>query len=263
VLRKKSVAGYLIFLAAVTMAAQVEAPATKLSTRPELQTIIQRMEQAARGNRDRYKAYIITREYRMYGGNQQKPGSKVVADISFIPPKTKEFTITKAEGSPRGENVVRHILENEQKATETGQAPGAVVSDNYEFTLAGEESLDGHPCYVLGLSPKRKDKSLLIGRAWIDEQTFLVRRVQGDMAKMPSWWIKSVQVTLDFNEVQGMWMQTSTVAHADVRVFGPHTLQENAVKVRTGSMVAELNKANKPARRTFRNAEAVLGSFEH
>ncbi len=259
--RKKSVVGYLIFLAAVMAAAQ-ELPASQPSSRPELQTIVQRMEQAARENRDRYKAYIITREYRMYGGDAQKPGSKVVADISFVPPKTKEFKITEAEGSPRGENVVRHILESEQKATETGQAPGAVVSDNYEFTFAGEQSIDGHPCYVLGLNPKRKEKSLIVGQAWVDEQTYLVRRVQGEMAKMPSWWIKSVQVTLDFNEVQGMWMQTSTVAHADVRVFGPHTLQENAVKLRTGSAVAELGNKNKP-RRAFRNAEAILGSFEH
>ena len=256
-LRKKSVLGCLIFLAAVTVAAQVEVP----SSRPELHTIVQRMEQAAQENRDQYKAYIVTREYRLFGGDQEKSGSKVVADISFTPPKSKEFRITETAGSPRGENVVRHILENEQRATESGQAPGAVVSDNYEFTTAGEESLDGHPCYVLGLTPKRKEKSLIVGRAWIDKQTFLVRRVQGEMAKMPSWWIKSVQVTLDFNDVQGMWMQTSTVAHADVRVFGPHTLQENAVKVRTGSVVAELNK-NKP-RRSFRTAEAVLGSFEH
>ncbi len=262
-LRKKSAVGYLIFLVAVTVAAQMEVPASQPNSRPDLKTIVQRMEQAAQGNRDRYKAYVITREYRMYAGDQQKPGSKVTADISFVPPKTKEFRITEADGSPRGENVVRHILENEQKATESGQAPGAVIDDNYVFTLAGEEPLDGHPCYVLGLTPKRKEKSLIVGRAWIDKQSYLVRRVQGEMAKMPSWWIKSVQVTLNFNDVQGMWMQTSTTAHADVRVFGPHTLQENAVKVRTGSIVAELGKDKTKPRRSFRNTEAVLGSFEH
>jgi len=270
VLYKKSVVSYLIFLMAALAAAQVPGPPqgtispTQQVPRPELKSIVQRMEQAARDNRDRYKAYVITREYRMYGTGQPKSGSTVVADISFVPPKTKEFKIIETHGSARGENVVRHILETEQKATETGQAPGAVSSENYNFTFAGEQRVDGQDCFVLGLTPKRKEKSLIDGRAWVDKNTYLVRRVQGQMAKMPSWWIKSVEVTLDFGEVSGMWMQTHTMANADVRVFGPHTLQENAIKVRTGSTVAELGKDGAGRRRrAFGHAEAVLGSFEH
>ena len=220
------------------------------------------MEQAARANRDRYRAYVVTREYRMYAGKDGKPSSTVMADISFVPPKTKDFRITETQGSSRGENVVRHILENEQKAAQTGQAPGAVSSDNYHFTLQGEQAVDGHDCFVLGLMPKRKEKSLVMGRAWVDKATYLVRRVQGELAKMPSWWIKSVEVTLGFGDVSGMWLQTSTRADADVRMFGPHTLQENAIKVRTGSTVAELIGNRSKAQRSFRRPQAVLGSFE-
>jgi hypothetical protein len=265
---KKSAVGYVLFLIAALAAAQTP-KVPNLSTpdpsqqlqRPELNTIVQRMEQAARENRDRYRAYVITREYRLYGGEERNPSSTVMADISFVPPKTKDFRITEAQGSSRGETVVRHILENEQKAAETGQAPGAVSSDNYNFTLNGEQSVDGHDCYVLGLAPKHKDKKLIEGHAWVDKGTYLVRRIQGQMAKMPSWWLKSVEVTLDFSDVNGMWLQTHTVAKADVRVVGPHTLQENAIKVRTGSAVAQLNRPNAAQRRS-RRPEAVLGTFE-
>lgn len=261
---KKSALRYVFFLLTAAAAAQVPqqiTPPKQQLQRPELNTIVQRMEQAARENRDRYRAYVITREYLMYGAQDQKPGSTVRADISFVPPNRKDFTITETQGSSRGETVVRHILENEQKAAETGQAPGAVSSENYNFSLKGEQTVDGQDCFVLGLAPKRKEKSLIVGQAWVDKKTYLVRRVQGQLAKMPSWWIKSVEVTLGFSDVNGMWLQTSTKASADVRVFGPHTLQENAIKLRTGSTVAEL--INRPKTRgAFRRPQAVLGSFE-
>ena len=202
-LGKISAINGIFFLIAAMAAAQVPRPQPKLvraqpQPRPELSTIVQRMEQSAQDNRQNYRAYVITREYRLYGSDQQKPSSEVMAEVSFVPPTSKAFKITESNGSSRGETVVRRILESEQKDAQTGQAPGAVSRQNYDFTLVGEQQLDGHPCYVLGLKPKRKEKNLIIGSAWVDENTYLVRRVQGQMAKMPSWWMKSVAVTLDF-----------------------------------------------------------------
>ncbi len=263
---KKSVVGYLFFLIASLAATQVSGPQQNAVSSlqhqpPDLRAIVQHMEQAAKENRERYRAYVITREYRMYAANEQKPSSTVFADVSFVPPTTKDFKITETEGSSRGESVVRHILEHEQKATETGQAPGAVSSDNYDFGFLGEQVLDGHRCYVLGLHPKRREKSLVNGRAWVDANSYLVRRVEGEMSKMPSWWLKSVHVLLDFGDAGGMWLQTHTDARADVRIFGPHTLTENAVKIRTGATVAAVTPRG--ARRPFRRSDAIIGAFEH
>jgi hypothetical protein len=83
------------------------------------------------------------------------------------------------------------------------------------------------------------------------------------MVKMPSWWVKSAQVRLDFGEVGGMWMHTGTEATADVRVFGPHTLTENALRVRTGSTVAELASPPRSAAGRHFHPQAVLGTIEH
>jgi Outer membrane lipoprotein-sorting protein len=259
---KKSAVSYLLFLVTATVIASGQ-NSSQQQPRPELQTIVQRMDQAARQNRESYRAYVITREFRMYGGPEQKPSATVLAEVSFVPPKTKDYRITDAQGSSRGETVVRHILEGEQKAAATGQAPGAVNSENYNFQFQGEQRLDGHDCYLLGLNPKRKEKSLIIGRAWVDKDTYLVRRVQGQLAKMPSWWIKSAEVTLDFGEVSGMWLQTHTRAVADVRIVGPHTLQEDAVKIRAGSLVAEtIPPRGKMGPRNSRRTQAIIGTFE-
>ncbi len=267
---KKSVVGYILLIAAATAAAQVSGPRrsnqgpNQQPARPELETIVERMEQAARENRESYRAYVITRDYRLYGSGDKQPQSEVIAEISFVPPTSTEYRIERRTGSSRGESVVRRILDSQRKDATSGGSPAAVTRENYEFTLLGEQKLQGGDCYVLGLQPKRKEKSLLIGRAWVDRNTYLVRRVQGQMSKTPSWWVKSAEVMLDFGNVEGMWLHTRTRATADVRLFGRHTLTENAVKIRTGTTAAALIRQRpSEVRRRFRRPEAVLGTMEH
>src|SRR5689334_16039003 len=231
-----------------TMSAQTSPSDPHASTSsPQLQAIVARMEQAATANREAYRPYIVTREYRTYGSNPEKPSSEVTAEVNFVPPTTKEFRITQSRGSSRGEGVVRHLLEDESKAAASGRAPGAVTRENYEFDYAGEQMLDGHACHVLRLHPKRHEQNLIDGRAWIDKDTYLVRRIQGQMAKMPSWWLRSVEVTLTFGDASGMWLQTGTKAVADVRVFGQHVLTGRAVSVKTGEAVLAKNTGRRPA----------------
>ncbi len=224
-----------------------------------MNTIVERVEQSAQVNRERYRSYVLTRKYLMYGGEAaEKPSSEVLAEITFVPPTTKEYKIVETRGSSRGEGIVRRILENESKAAATGNAPGAVSRENYDFSYVGEASLDGHPCYILGLRPKHKEKSLLVGRAWVDKNTYLIRRIQGEMAKLPSWWLKSVDVTLDFDQVGGMWLQTQTKAVADVRVFGTHVLTAQALKVETGDTVARNVRPARPAARRNNGSRARI-----
>jgi len=87
------------------------------------------------------------------------------------------------------------------------------------------------------LLPRRKDKSLLRGNVWIDATTFLVRRIQGEPAKSPSWWLRGVRITLLYGDVGGMWLQTGLEATATVRIFGPHTLVSQDVKYRVSELV--------------------------
>lgn len=227
-----------------------------------LPALVQHVEQAANANRAHYRPYVITRVYRLYGADLEKPKSEVKAEISFVPPTHQEYKIVQADGNSHGETIVRHLLEDQTKAAATGQAPGAVSHDNYNFRYAGEDRIDGHDCYVLQLLPKREEKSLIVGRAWVDKDTYLIRRIDGEMAKMPSWWLKSVHVTLEFGELDGMWLQNRTRAVADVRIFGQHTFTSKAINLESGNVDAWRWNA-KPGRRS-RRGDAVLGAvIEH
>ncbi len=242
-----------LLLAAAFSAAQVQTG--------DAAGIVARMEQAALENRAHYRPYVLTREYRMYGADEQETKAEVTAEISFVPPTRKDFRITEASGSSRGESVVRHILENEAKAAASGNAPGAITRDNYDFRLLGKESLEGRACYVLALMPKREDKALIAGKAWVDESSYMVRRIDGELAKMPSWWLKSVHITLDFDQVEGMWLQERTRAVADVRMFGRHLMTSEAVAIQAGNVEAR-NAARKPIphERPFGRGSTALGT---
>jgi hypothetical protein len=202
------------------------------------------MEQAQQANRDHSQAYTVTREYRFFNGDEQKPNSEVVAEISFVPPDRKTFTIEKVEGSNRGESIVKHILESEADATRKNSANVAIDDRNYNFDLLGEEAVDGRPCWILRLKPKHQRKDLVDGKAWVDRESNLIHRVEGDMAKSPSWWLRRVHVSMDFGNIGGLWMQKGTRAVADVRFFGTHVFTSEAVKIRTAEEVARATPPN-------------------
>lgn len=246
-LRQSWVIAFLSLLTAVAAVAQSA----------DLNSIVDRVEQAAQANRTHYRPYIVTREYRMYGSDLRSPKSEVTAEVSFVPPTRKDFRITETNGSSRGEGIVRHILETETKPGSSSNAPGAISRENYDFALLGEDRIDASDCYVLQLKPKHEDKTLIIGRVWIDKDTYLIHRVEGEMAKMPSWWLKSVHVSLEFGEQDGMWLQERTKAVADVRMFGKHVLTSEAVKFQTGTMDAQVTPRGKPS---YNRSQAVLGA---
>ncbi len=184
-------------------------------------------------------AYQVIREYRLFGANDSTANSDVVAEVDFRPPARKDYKIQKSSGSNRGQEVVRRVLDREVEATSKGnRARTALNRDNYDFTYIGETILDGQPCYLLGLKPRRKEKELISGTAWVDKHLFFVRQVEGDVAKTPSWWLRKVRVKLVFADLQGTWLQTSMEAVADVRLVGPHTLTSRVLEYRGADEVA-------------------------
>ena len=81
-----------------------------------------------------------------------------MAQVDFKPRSSKGYNIQKWSGSSRGKQTVQRVLDHEVEASKGNQARTALTNDNYDFVLIGETVLDGEPCYVLGLKPKRKRK---------------------------------------------------------------------------------------------------------
>ena len=202
---------------------------------PDLAAIVQHVEQAEAAIHDSTRPYQVTRQYLFYeGSDKPEADSSVTADVSYYPPDSKQFEIVNASGGGRGQHVVKKVLEHESEMAGDWRK-AAVTSENYKFTLVGEQALNGRRCFVLTLQPRRKAKELLEGKAWVDAATYRILQVQGEPAKSPSFWIKKLNVTLYFSEVEGMWLQTAIRAVAEVRLFGTNILAERDLKYRVGN----------------------------
>ena len=217
-----------------------------------LAQVVSRMEQAKAAERDQNPPYTVTREYQLAPAGAPKPASQVLAQVSYTPPSEKQYVIVKAEGSERGERIVRKVLDHEASIAGHTQ-PYDISSANYDFTLLGHETQAGRDCYVLQLSPKREVIGLVVGKAWIDATTFRVRRVDGLMAKSPSLWIKQIHVTVNYGDVNGVWLETSSQAVADVRLAGTHVFTSRELDVQSGSVSARAAKPQLQRQRRLPN----------
>jgi hypothetical protein len=213
-----------------------------------LDQILGRMDQVRAAERDRSVAYTVTREYQLTAQGASRADSQVVAQVNFVPPGSKDYTIVESQGGDRGTGIVRKVLDHESSMAGDTQSH-EVTTQNYNIALVGRETIDGHDCYVLQLSPKREAVDLVRGNAWVDASNFELRRIAGKTAKSPSFWIKNLNVTINYGEVKGVWLQTSTQATADVRIAGPHVLTSRELDVQTATFNARTQAPAKAGNR--------------
>jgi len=205
-------------------AAAIAVPARQA---PDLRTVIAGLEAAQRINHERMGPFTVVRRYELFSGDDQEPKGTVIAEVHFQPPNTKTWEIKETKGSTRTEKVVRGVLEREAKYARDGKI--AISRADYDFSYQGTDEVDRRRCYILQLIPKRDDTNLLLGRIWVDQDTFLIRHFEGAPTKSPSWWIKDLRLSTTYGDLGGIWLHTSSKGVADVRMFGPHTMTESTL----------------------------------
>src|SRR5581483_1359016 len=86
------------------------------TTAPDVAALLQSMERRQQQNPAQSRAYEVTRKYKVFRADDKQLISEITTHISFTPPDTKTYKITQASGSPRGEKIVRAILDQETAA---------------------------------------------------------------------------------------------------------------------------------------------------
>jgi hypothetical protein len=190
---------------------------------PPVETIVARMAEARAENRARFRTYVVTRNYELFEGDGRPAKSHVIATVTFTPPDYKRYEIGRTSGSGLGEKLVRRMLDTEvEVAQHFGATDMSVV--NYSFRFIREEYAGGRWYYILELAPLRAERNLLRGHAWVDSQTYLLHRAEGQPGKKLSWWLRDVRITFSYGDVEGMWLQTASEATANVRILGRHRI---------------------------------------
>lgn len=225
------------------------------SDRPDLNTLVRHIDEAQSANHNRNIPYSVTREYKVFGENNPRPRTQVLATVNFFPPNVKSYDIDQSTGG-MGEKVVRRILDHEVDATRDPKLM-MVSEQNYRFDYDGEDTVAGVPCYKLTIAPKHDRKDLLNATVWVERNSFRIVRMEGEPVKSPSFWVKDVHLVLEFGEVAGMWMQTETHANAHLRFGGEYNIVSHDVEYEVAQSVAANQRVPAPH---HRHASAIIAA---
>ena len=128
------------------------------------------------------------------------------------------FEIVSERGSEKvRDKVLRTVLAREQELVATGEtARCALTTANYHFGEAIEE--DG--LRYVSLTPKRKDTLLVDGRMVMSPDGEELLRVEGRLAKNPSFWTSLVNIIRHYARLDGVRVPIATESVAKVKLVG-------------------------------------------
>lgn len=131
--------------------------------------------------------------------------------------------------------MVRDILDLE---VAPARKSSEISRRNYKFAFLQQEMLGGSLTYLLRIIPKRKEKYLFNGLVWVDAKTFRIERIEGTPVKKSSWLIKALNITLQYADVDDLWLPTYIKAAVDVHFAGRYLLMGKNVGLRLSAPVA-------------------------
>jgi len=86
--------------------------------------------------------------------------------------------------------------------------------------MIGMETIRNRLAYVLAIEPKTQNKYLSRGKIWVDAEEFAIVRVEGQPAKSPSIWFKSVHFSHDYEKSGPFWFPAVDRSVTNVRMLG-------------------------------------------
>lgn len=205
--------------------------------------LMQRVNAADEARESEVTKIVSTRRYVLHNQRWQKDAVMRVRMISE-PGAGKRYEILgmeNAEGLQK--KILERILQGEVEASRirSHEADTSLTSANYNFVPQGSHVIEGRPCTLVLLKPKRKTKYLIDGKACIDTKENAVLRVEGKTARSVSFWIGSPSIVQSFRKVDGVWVSCSNKSTSDVRFLGSTQLTVDFVEydiVRRGRQVA-------------------------
>lgn len=148
--------------------------------------------------------------------------ARMMVSVTCGPDGTKRLGVVSEEGwKSANDRVFRKMLESEAEASlPFTRRKAQITSENYIFRMIGIVSIEGRPTYEIDVVPRRQDTLLFRGHIWVDAEDDALVRVEGEPAKNPSFWIRSVHFTQENHKNGAFWFPLSTTSVTDARIFG-------------------------------------------
>ena len=165
--------------------------------------------------------YTGYRRYVLENRNHHKRAEMLVR-IICSEDGSKRFQVVSENGwGGARKHVFPRLLEAEIDAARPDlRERSRITPDNYTFEIAGTDDVRGRLAYVISIEPKTQNKYLARGRIWVDADEYAIVRVEGQPAKIPSFWFKSVHFVHEYNKSGSFWFPGTDRSVTDVRIFG-------------------------------------------
>ena len=209
--------------------------------------VIAKMLERNRFRNEQLQRYSAVRTYEIRNP-EGKLAAQAVVHVEYRAPDKKTFNKT----SEKGSGIVRHLVFDRLMQSESETSSGrehhdsAITSANYVFTLAGEEYTGPYHCFVVEVTPKRKEKYLFEGKIWIDAEDFAIVKIAGHPAKKPSFWINRADFVRQYQRIDGFWLPCRDETSVEVKMYGKRVFSidhqqyvinpVNPLQVETGEM---------------------------
>lgn len=163
---------------------------------------------------------------RYYSAVNKKRHAEMLVQVRCDSDGGKQFDVLSEEGSGSIRRHVFHkLLSEETEASRRGTRNSTrITPDNYDFKIIGQQALETGPAYVLEISPKTRNKYLIRGRIWVDANDYSIVRIEGQPARNPSFWVRSVHFVHTYQKIGPFWFASSTRTTSEIRIFGESEL---------------------------------------
>ncbi len=200
------------------IATAVDGSAGQLPTADE---VVARMMARDNERQATFHGYTAYRRY-MLDNQRFHKRAEMVVRIICLQNGSKQFETISATGwGGARKHVFSKLLEAEAEASQPGlRGRSRITPENYTFEMEGAETLDGRPVYVMTIAPKTPNKYLMRSRIWVDADDYAIVRIEGQPARNPSFWIKSVRFVHKYEKAGSFWLPVSDRSETEARIFG-------------------------------------------
>lgn len=149
--------------------------------------------------------------------------ASIEANTEYAPSSGLHYEVTSQQGSGIiRSHVLLPLLQQEQQLIARGDARTVALSpENYQFMESGPA---GDGLARIALQPLRKERALINGELLVRPDDGQLVRLDGRLAKNPSFWTKRVDVVRLYERINGVLMPVSLESTAQLRLFGKSTL---------------------------------------
>jgi hypothetical protein len=118
-------------------------------------------------------------------------------------------------------NVITRLLQSEvDHVQKDDPALTAISPANYKFSYKGVSRIQDRLVHVYQVKPHKKRPGLFKGRVYLDARSGALVRVEGNVVKSPSFFVKHIEFWQDYTDVQSFTLPVRIHSEAKARIVG-------------------------------------------